>query len=156
MTWIKERAPAPRALLAAPRPLSVPRPCQEALAHPVQTGLFTGEPQTRGKEVSPSQHGQPLAWAVSPRAGLGAVPTMPPLAPAEGRVTLQVLFPEFGGSHGSLAARTVQRGGDLLVASCPGSGLGQRPVPAGGAQLRRVSVLPLVVLALQGTERGAG
>lgn len=82
---------------------------------------------------------------------------MSPLALGEGRVTLQVLFAEFWGSHGSLAARTVQREvRDWLVPSCPGSSLGQWPVPAGEAQPRRVSILLLVILALQGTERRTG
>lgn len=160
MTWQKQRVPSPRALLAAPRPLRVPRPCQEALAHPVQTGLFTGEePQTRGEEVSPASTASRWHGLCAPGPGSVLCPaaTLSLSAPGEGRVTLQVLFSEFGGSHRSLAARTVQREvGDWLVALCPGHSPGRWSVPAGKAQPRQVSILLLVVLALQGTERRAG
>lgn len=157
MTWQEERAPSPWALLAAPRPLSVPG--QQALIHPGQTRLFTGgEPQTRGKEVSPSQHGQLLAWAVSPRAWLGAVPSHHRVTPGTRR------------GQGHFAGSVLRVRGQPQVPGCThsperGEGLAGGIVPwqqpgavarAGQRGTAQASVHPsepLVVLALQGTER---
>lgn len=131
---------------------------QEALAHPVQTGLFTGEePQAQGREVSPSQHGQLLARAVSPRAWLGAGPSHHHITPGIGRGQ-----GHFAGAVGRVVGQprvpgctdSPERGEGLAGAIVPWQQPGA--VPAGEAQPRRVSIPLLVVLALQGTERRAG
>lgn len=64
---------------------------------PIQTCLFTGEPQTQGEEVAPgwhSRHGQ-LSPVLLGRGWLGILPShlqATPLAQGKGRVTLQVMY----------------------------------------------------------------